>query len=78
MCIVMWFVVRKPTTGGIIAISAHQVVHRGTKMLYYIHQTQLSSRRAERGSGYETRIVHNVTSVCGSVTPTRGGCVART
>ena len=31
----MWFVVRKPTTGGIIAISAHQVVHRGTKMLYY-------------------------------------------
>ena len=32
MCIVMWFVVRKPTTGEIIAISTDQIVLPGTKM----------------------------------------------
>ena len=71
MCIVMWFVVRQPTTGEIIAISTDQIVLPGTKMLYYIHQTQLSFWRAEGGSEYETRIFHCSTSVCFSVTPTR-------
>ena len=38
-----WFAVEKPSTGGIIATSANQIVppkfHGPTKMLYYIHQT---------------------------------------
>ena len=38
--------------------SANQIVLpkflRGTKMLYYIHQTPLSSWRVEEGSGDET------------------------
>ena len=38
-----WFVVRKPSTGEIIATSANQIVPLKflglTKMLYYIHQT---------------------------------------
>ena len=42
-----WFAVRKPSTGEIIAKSANQIVppkfRGGTKMLYYIHQTPLSS-----------------------------------
>ena len=53
-----WFAVRKPSTGGIIATSANQIVppkFRGpTKMLYYIHQTPLSSSSVEGGSGDET------------------------
>ena len=53
-----WFAVRKPSTGGIIATSANQIVlpkFRGpTKMLYYIHQTPLSSCSVEGGSGDET------------------------
>ena len=40
-----WFVVRKPSTGEIIATSANQIVPPkflgGTKMLYYIHQPPL-------------------------------------
>ena len=50
-----WFAVRKPSTG---ATSANQIVppkFRGpTKMLYYIHQTPLSSCSVEGGSGDET------------------------
>ena len=53
-----WFAVRKPSTGGIIAILANQIVppkFRGpTKMLYYIHQTPLSFCSVEGGSGDET------------------------
>ena len=56
-----WFVVRKPSTGEIIATSASQTVlpkfrkFRGpTKMLYYIHQTPLSSCSVEGGSGDKT------------------------
>ena len=49
-----WFV-GKPSTGEIIA---HQIMLpeflRGTKMLYYIHQTPLSTWRGEGGSGFET------------------------
>ena len=41
-----WFVVRKPSTGEMIATSANQIVPLkfcgGTKMLYYIHQTPFS------------------------------------
>ena len=54
-----WYVVGKPSTGEIIATSVNQIVplkfHGSTKMLYYIHQTHLSSWRVEGGSGYETR-----------------------
>ena len=53
-----WFAVRKPCTGEIIATSANQIVppkFRGpTKILYYIHQTPLSSCSVEGGSGAET------------------------
>ena len=53
-----WFAVRKPSTGEIIAKSANQIVlpkfRGGTKILYYIHQTPLSSWRVEGGSGDET------------------------
>ena len=53
------FVVRKPSTGEIIATSANQIVPPkflgGTKMLYYIHQAPLSSWSVEGGSGDETR-----------------------
>ena len=53
-----WFAVKKPSTGEIIATSANQIVppkFRGPKkMLYYIHQTHLSSCSAEGGSGDET------------------------
>ena len=59
-----WFVVRKPSTCGIIATSANQIVppkfHGPTKMLYYIHQTPLSSCSVEGGSGNETSTVHDV------------------
>ena len=55
-----WFAVRKPSTGEIIATSANQIVplkFRGpTKMLYYIHQTLLSSCSVEGGSGDETSV----------------------
>ena len=49
-----WFVVRRPSTGEMIATSANQVVPPkfigGTKILYYIHQTPpLSSWRVEGG-----------------------------
>ena len=54
------FEVRKPSTGEIIATSANQIVppkFRGpTKMLYYIHQTPLSSCSVEGGSGDETTL----------------------
>ena len=50
-----WFAERKPSTGGIIATSANQIVppkFRGpTKMLYYIHQTPLSFCSVEGVSG---------------------------
>ena len=53
-----WFAVRKPSTGEIIAKSANQIVPPkfcgGTKILYYIHQTPLSSWRVDGGSGDET------------------------
>ena len=53
-----WFAVRKPSTGEIIATSANQIVPLKfpgpTKMLYYIHQTPLSSCNVEGGSGNET------------------------
>ena len=55
-------VVRQPSTGEIIATSANQIVplkFRGpTKILYYIHQTPLSSCSVEVGSGAETRSLH--------------------
>ena len=55
-----WFAVRKPSTGEIIAKSANQIVppkfRGGTKILYYIHQTPLSSWRVEGGSGDETSV----------------------
>ena len=55
-----WFVVRKPSTGEIIATSANQILPQkflgGTKMLYYIHQTPLSSWSVEGGSGDETTL----------------------
>ena len=58
---VKWFAVRKPSAGNIIAISANQIVppkFRGpTKMLYYIHQTPLSSCSVEGGSGDKTSVV---------------------
>jgi len=54
-----WFAARKPSAGEIIATSAIQIVplkfHGPTKMLYYIHQTPLSSCSVEGGSGDETR-----------------------
>ena len=54
-----WFAVRKPSIGEIIATSANQIVPPKfcgpTKMLYYIHQTPLSSCSVEGGgSGDET------------------------
>ena len=53
-----WLVVRKPSTGEIITTSANQIVqlkfHGPPKMLYYIHQTPLSSCSVEWGSGDET------------------------
>ena len=53
-----WFVVRKHSTGEIIATSANQIFlpkfGRTTKMLYYIHQTPLSYCSVEEGSGDET------------------------
>ena len=49
---------KEASTGEIIAKSANQIVppkfRGGTKMLYYIHQTPLSSWRVEGGSGDET------------------------
>ena len=64
-----WFAVRKPNTGEIIAISANQIVppkFRGpTKMLYYIHQTPLSSCGLKGGLG--TRLL----SVLSLTTPVR-------
>ena len=60
-----WFVVRKPNTGEIIATSANQIVPPKflgpTKMLYYIHQTPLSSCSVEGGSGDETKATPRVT-----------------
>ena len=57
-----WFAVRKPSTGEIIATSANQIVplkfHGPTKILYYIHQTPLSSSSVEGGSGAETIQMH--------------------
>ena len=50
---------KEASTGEIISKSANQIVppkfRGGTKMLYYIHQTPLSSWRVEGGSGDETR-----------------------
>ena len=55
-----WFAVRK-STREIIATSCNQIVppkfHGPTKMLYYIHQTPLSSCSAEGGSGDETSTI---------------------
>ena len=52
------FAVKKPSTGEIIAIPPNQIVLpkfcRGTKMMYYIHQTPLSSWSVEGRSGYKT------------------------
>ena len=52
------FAVRKPSKGEIIAISPNQIVLPkfcgGTKMMYYIHQTPLSSWSVEGRSGYKT------------------------
>ena len=49
------FAVRKPSTGEIITMSPNQIVLpkfcRGTKMIYYIHQTPLSSWSVEGGLG---------------------------
>ena len=55
------FAARKPSTSEIIATSANQIVppkFRGpTKMLYYTHQTPLSSCSVEgAGSGDETNV----------------------
>ena len=65
-----WFAVRKPpSTGGIIAKSANQIVppkfRGGTKILYYIHQTPLSSWRVEGGSGDETSLMHDPSIISG-------------
>ena len=50
---------KEASTGEIIAKSANQILppkfREGTKILYYIHQTPLSSWRVEGGSGDETR-----------------------
>ena len=55
-----WFEVRNPSTGEIIATSANQIVLPkflgGTRMLYCIHQTTLSSCSVEGGSGDETKL----------------------
>ena len=51
---------KEASTGEIIAKSANQIVppkfRGGTKILYYIHQTPLSSWRVEGGSGDETTL----------------------
>ena len=58
-----WFAVRKPSTGGIIATSANQIVppkFRGpTKMLYYIHQTPFPFAVLKGGLG--TRLSWSLT-----------------
>ena len=58
------FAVRKPSTGEIIATSANQIVLPKfcgpTKMLYYIHQTPLSSCSVEGGSGDEIKLTGQV------------------
>ena len=50
-----WFVVRKPSTGEIIATSANQIVPPKfggpTKMLYYIHQTPFPLAALKGGLG---------------------------
>ena len=57
---------KEASTGEIIATSANQIVppkFRGpTKMLYYIHQTPLSSCSVEGGSGAETNTAHAASS----------------
>ena len=61
---VKWFVVRKPSTGEIIATSANQIVPleflEGTIMLYYIHQNPLSPWGVEGGSEDETIFLHAI------------------
>ena len=56
-----WFVVRKPSTGEMIALSANQIVPPkfcgGTKMLYYIHQTPLSSWSVEGVLGTRLQVL---------------------
>ena len=44
-----WFAVRKPSISGMIATSPNQIVLPRTWMLYYIHQTPLSSWSVEEG-----------------------------
>ena len=47
-----WLVVRKPSIGGIIAKVTNQIVPlKFPKMLYYTHQTPLSSCSVEGGLG---------------------------
>ena len=51
-----WFEVRKPSTGGIIATSANQIVPLKFGTYKNVHQTPLSSCSVEGGSGDETRL----------------------
>ena len=55
-----WFMVRKPSTGEIIATSANQIVLpkilRGTKMWHYIHQTHFPLGGLKGGLG--SRLEH--------------------
>ena len=61
-----WFAVRKSSTGEVIATSANQIVlpkFRGpTRILYYIHQTPLSSCSVEGGLG--PRLNGGMLNVC--------------
>ena len=53
---------KEASTGEIIAISPNQIVlpkfHGGTKMLYYIPKTPLSTWTVEGESGYKTKDGH--------------------
>ena len=57
-----WFVVRKPSTGEIIATSPNQIVLpkflRGTKMLHYTRQTPFPLGVLKGGLG--TRLVRRM------------------
>ena len=47
-----WFVVRKPSTGGIIANkTVLPKIGGGTKMLYYTHQSPYAATLAVLGTG---------------------------
>ena len=51
-------VVRKPSTGEILAKSANQIVapQNSTQEVYKCHQTPHSSPGVEDGTGYETKV----------------------